>query len=278
MVGQLEKIILEFLEAENERCWQNYEKFLSENVQWTFFSTEGTRIVKGKKNYVETMKKIYEKVSSTFDIISILSDDELGIVMAELEMDNRRSVDVFELQNGLILREREYYDGVYWQDQLKQKHIFLIDIKIESKMLEAIKLIASFLSSNENWAIDGSASLALQGIDLKPNDIDVLTDENGAYEIQTLLSDYLETPVRHISNDKYDSHFGTVVINEIRVEIMGDLRVFREDRWSDPQNPRNCNIKVVNLEGIRVPVVSLESQISTGYLLERVRRNKDNLE
>lgn len=278
MAGQLEKIILEFLEAENERDWQNYEKFLSDNVQWTFFSIEGTRIVKGKENYVDTMKKIYENVTSTFDIISILSDDELGIVMAELKMDNRRSVDVFELQNGLILREREYYDGVYWYEQLNQKQILSIDIVLESKMLETVKLISSLLSSAENWAIDGSASLALQGIDLKPNDIDVLTDENGAYEIQTLLSDYLETPVRHISNDKYDSHFGTVVINEIRVEIMGDLRVFREDRWSDTQNPRNCKIKVVNLEGIRVPVVSLESQISTGYLLERVRRNKDNLE
>ena len=104
MAGQLEKIILEFLEAENERDWQNYEKFLSDNVQWTFFSIEGTRIVKGKENYVDTMKKIYENVTSTFDIISILSDDELGIVMAELKMDNRRSVDVFELQNGLILR------------------------------------------------------------------------------------------------------------------------------------------------------------------------------
>jgi len=278
MAGQLEKIILEFLEAENERDWQNYEKFLSDNVQWTFFSIEGTRIVKGKENYVDTMKKIYENVTSTFDIISILSDDELGIVMAELKMDNRRSVDVFELQNGLILREREYYDGVYWYEQLNQKQILSMDIVLESKMLETVKLISSLLSSAENWAIDGSASLALQGIDLKPNDIDVLTDENGAYEIQTLLSDYLETPVRHISNDKYDSHFGTVVINEIRVEIMGDLRVFREDRWSDTQNPRNCKIKVVNLEGIRVPVVSLESQISTGYLLERVRRNKDNLE
>lgn len=266
------------MHACDERDWQNYEKFLSDNVQWTFFSIEGTRIVKGKENYVDTMKKIYENVTSTFDIISILSDDELGIVMAELKMDNRRSVDVFELQNGLILREREYYDGVYWYEQLNQKQILSMDIVLESKMLETVKLISSLLSSAENWAIDGSASLALQGIDLKPNDIDVLTDENGAYEIQTLLSDYLETPVRHISNDKYDSHFGTVVINEIRVEIMGDLRVFREDRWSDTQNPRNCKIKVVNLEGIRVPVVSLESQISTGYLLERVRRNKDNLE
>ncbi len=33
--------------------------------------------------------------------------------MAELEMEGRRALDVFEFRNGLIYSEREYYDDNY---------------------------------------------------------------------------------------------------------------------------------------------------------------------
>lgn len=275
---EIVKRILEFLHAENQRDWLNYEKFLSHNVQWTFFSIEGTRVVNGRENYVNTMKRIYENLDSTFNIISLLSNDELGIVMAELEMDNRRSVDVFELRDGLILREREYYDGVYWYNQLMQKQSVSMTIELEEKFLETIKKITYLLSAVENWAIDGSASLALQGIDLKPHDIDILTDGKNAYKIQTILSEFMEKPVRHTSNGKYDSHFGLAIINGINVEIMGDLRVFRNGHWSGLQNPTDCKVKVINLQGAQVPVVSLDSQVSTGYLQERIRKKFNDLD
>ncbi len=37
-------------------------------------------------------------------------DEESQVAIAELEMKERRSVDVFEFKNGLIYREREYFD------------------------------------------------------------------------------------------------------------------------------------------------------------------------
>jgi hypothetical protein len=40
-------------------------------------------------------------------------------VIAELELLSRRSVDVFEFENGLIMREREYYDHIVWKDSKK---------------------------------------------------------------------------------------------------------------------------------------------------------------
>jgi hypothetical protein len=58
-----EGILAKFFEAENRRDWKEYEKYLSDGVEWTFFTPEGRRIVKGKKDYLETMKRIYEKTT-----------------------------------------------------------------------------------------------------------------------------------------------------------------------------------------------------------------------
>ncbi len=38
----------------------------------------------------------------------MVSDLERGVVIAELEMLSRRSIDVFEFECGLIRKEREY--------------------------------------------------------------------------------------------------------------------------------------------------------------------------
>lgn len=272
MSGKLEKIIYEFFQSENQRDWENYERFLSDEVQWIIFSTEGNRIVKGKQDYLKTIQRIYENLSSTFQILTILSNEELGIVMAELEMEDRRSVDVFEIKDGLIIREREYYDSAYWHKQTMHKKMVSIAIELDDGFSKAIQKLTYLLSSVENWAIDGSASLALQGIDLKPHDIDILTDEKTAYEIQSILGEFMQKPVNRSSNGKYDSHFGFAIINGIKVEIMGDLNVFRNGHWSGIQNPSNCKIKFINFDGINVPVVSLEHQVFSGYFDERVRR------
>jgi hypothetical protein len=44
----------------------------------------------------------------------MVSDIERATLIAELELLSRRSVDVFEFENGLIRREREYYDDTFW--------------------------------------------------------------------------------------------------------------------------------------------------------------------
>lgn len=45
------------------------------------------------------------------------------------------------------------------------------------------------------WALTGSASFALQGLPLMPHDIDVQTDDRGAYAIERLFSEYVARPV-----------------------------------------------------------------------------------
>jgi hypothetical protein len=202
-----------------------------------------------------------------------MTSNEKGMVIAELEMDSRRSVDIFEFQNGLIFREREYYDDTYWLDQFGQEYNVTIPVNLDQKIKDVIKDICNRLINVKKWAINGSTSLVLQGIDLKPNDIDILTDRNHAYEIQEKLNDFVVEPVSYSSNGRYKSHHGVLSVRGVKVEIMGNLQVFRNGEWSPPQNPGTVKIKRLRFLGMEIPVVSVESQLESGYVLEKIKRN-----
>jgi hypothetical protein len=272
-MNEEESILAKFFEAENRRDWAEYTKFLSDEIEWTFFTPKGRRIVKGKENYVKTMRRIYENNNSRFTVISMASSGN-DIVIAELEMGTRRSVDIFEFYNGLIYREREYYDDVYWLEQFGQESNVMFPVSIDQKIKDTIRDICERISNIKNWAIDGSSSLVLQGIDLMPNDIDILTDKDGAYEIQETLTDFVVKPVSHSSNGRYESYYGVLSRGGIKVEVIGDLRVFRNGQWSSLQNPKTVKIKRIKYLGMEIPVVSVESQLESGYLLERIMRGK----
>ncbi len=55
----------------------------------------------------------------------------------------------------------------------------------------ALKLVCARLGGlGIRWALVGSSGLALRGVDVEPHDIDILTDEGGAYGIDRLLSEF----------------------------------------------------------------------------------------
>ena len=64
----------------------------------------------GKVDCVTTMIRAYRDVPEKFKVLNMVSDPERGVVIPDLEPLSRRYVDVLEFENGLIRREREYYD------------------------------------------------------------------------------------------------------------------------------------------------------------------------
>jgi D-hexose-6-phosphate mutarotase len=80
----------------------------------------------------------------------------------------------------------------------------------------------SSLSRYLKWA--GSLSLALQGIDVEPHDIDLLTDRQGAYRINAMLKKYEKKRVGYSETEKLSSYFGVFEIQGVKVEVMGDYR------------------------------------------------------
>ena len=138
---------------------------------------------------------------------------------------------------------------------------------IKPAYLEVLHRICNRLSRSEvNWMVVGTTSLALQGMAIEePEDIDIQTDRVGAYEIERLCSEWVTRKVTFSSTNRIRSHFGDLLIDGIKVELMGDLQHQREDgEWEDLPDQRYK--QVVKIEGTKVPIPPLEYEYE-GYLM-----------
>ena len=92
---------------------------------------------------------------------------------------------------------------------------------IPENTFQALKIISEKLNGKGiNWVLIGSTNHALQGVDVKPNDIDILTDKEGAYAIGEALKEYVIEEVHIKESETMKSHYGKFNINDVEVEIL----------------------------------------------------------
>ncbi|MBS3765430.1 hypothetical protein KGY71_02800 [Candidatus Bipolaricaulota bacterium] len=118
------------------------------------------------------------------------------------------------------------------------------------------KLYTRIKGKDINWVLTGSTSFCLQGVQVTPNDIDIQTDEDGAYEIADLFSDRVIKEVEFSSTGRIKSHFGALMIHGILVELMGAVQKFYDGEWEPPIDV-NTHKRTVELEGMEIPVLDL---------------------
>ena len=122
------------------------------------------------------------------------------------------------------------------------------------------------------WACTGSTSLALQGLPLTPNDIDLQTDRAGAYEIEHHLQAFVTRPVTFSSAETIRSHLGKLSIHGVKVEIIGDVEKRLPDgTWTPPPDLRQ-HIRWLEWETFQIPVLSLEYEAEAYRQLGRPHR------
>lgn len=110
-----------------------------------------------------------------------------------------------------------------------------------------------------NWAVTGSMSFALQGMPVSVGDIDIQTDAKGAYEIESRFRDYVVQGVRLSEAERMRSHYGALLIDGVRVEIMGDIQKRKPDQtiWEEPTR-LEAHKKIIEIDGYPIPVLALE--------------------
>lgn len=108
LAGSLEQ----FFAAENARDWQRYATFLHPEVVWTLVDGATERRIVGRDEYLAVIRRAYEGVSTTFRCVDMTIDESRSRVASLLINDTGdRSLDVFDLDNGLIRREWEFLLG-----------------------------------------------------------------------------------------------------------------------------------------------------------------------
>ncbi|MFQ6032212.1 MAG: nucleotidyltransferase domain-containing protein [Candidatus Zixiibacteriota bacterium] len=144
---------------------------------------------------------------------------------------------------------------------------------IDTKYLNVLRKICLRLNdSTINWVVTGSFSFALQGVPVGPNDIDIQTNREGAYEIEHLFSEFVSKKVKFSSTERIRSHFGELIIDGIKVEIMGDIQKRLEDgSWENPVNLQRYK-QVIEVEGMQIPLLSLEYEYQAYLKLGRIEK------
>jgi len=129
---------------------------------------------------------------------------------------------------------------------------------VKKSYLAALRTIHKRLCDvSVEWVVTGSLGMALQGMSIEVHDIDLQTDEIGAYEIERRLAEHIIQPVRYVASERIRSHFGRLEIEGVEVEIMEALQKWVDGKgWEQPVEVTKYR-RFVEVDGMSVPVLSL---------------------
>lgn len=119
------------------------------------------------------------------------------------------------------------------------------------------------------WVVTGSLGIALQGVPVAVHDMDIQTDERGAYEIERRLAEFVVQPVRYKESERIRSHLGALEIDGVKVELMGDVQKLLADGSWEESGSIERHRRWVELDEMRVGVLALEYEYEAYLRLGR---------
>jgi hypothetical protein len=141
--------------------------------------------------------------------------------------------------------------------------------------IQALKIILKELSDMDvPWCITGSLGLAVQGVDVSINDIDIQSTKRGVYEIQTRLEEFIIKSVTWKVSDKIRSYFGRCQIEGVIVELIGDIQKRGvHGTWIEPPDLTSL-ICTVEHGDLMLPVLDLEYEAQAYEYLGRFEKSR----
>jgi hypothetical protein len=119
------------------------------------------------------------------------------------------------------------------------------------------------------WMLLGSSSLMMQGADVEPHDIDILTDRQGARRIEAILKKYEVKPMIPGINGPFRANSFELRVKGVKVEVLHGLGERMNGRWV-PVPMRGA--RFVEARGMKIRMFTL------GHVLKvmmRSGRDKD---
>jgi hypothetical protein len=122
------------------------------------------------------------------------------------------------------------------------------------------------------WALTGSASLRLQGVDISVNDLELQTDAQTIYVLEQKLAEFMKVPVHVWESEHTLSHHGQAEINGLQVEFLGDMH-HRSPAgiWEPAVDIASVRVWVTWRE-LQVPVLSLKHEALAYEKMGRVQK------
>jgi hypothetical protein len=133
-------------------------------------------------------------------------------------------------------------------------------IQVPLHIAKALQVIATRLKGEDiRWVVITSCALALQGLDIQPEDIDILTDTTGHKKIDLILDEFKMTLPQKSSYESVISNFliegrPVEVISNFKVKSAKDNHCYLADRLIEYSH----NIELFDVE---IPCLTLSKSI-----------------
>ena len=144
---------------------------------------------------------------------------------------------------------------------------------IEKRYLDVLRQILELMEdSSLDWAVTGSLGMVLQGMNLPVHDLDIQTSEDGAYEFERRLAEFIVKPVLFKSSERMRSRLGKLAIDGIQVEVMGAIQKRLPNGSWEPAVQVADHRRWVEIEDMKIPVLDLEYEAASYQLMGREER------
>ncbi|MFH1173719.1 MAG: hypothetical protein V1725_01155 [archaeon] len=120
------------------------------------------------------------------------------------------------------------------------------------------------------WMVVASTNLALQDIPLQPNDVDVLTTQEGMTRIRERLQKYTIKPTRYTRTGSTGSYLDAYTIDDTSVEVMAHKEICIDSVWQE--RPFFPKTHYITYQGRALPLCPLEEELAA---YQRLGREKD---
>jgi hypothetical protein len=139
-----------------------------------------------------------------------------------------------------------------------------------------VYLARKLTSHKIRYVFVGSSSLALQGISILPNDVDIATDQRGLELIQKEFEEFVKSPIeKRLSkiNLKFGiksyANFLELEINKIKIEVISGLKIKNQKL-----NYSKKDIVYVTKNQAKIPCLSIQKIYSAYVLAENTEKIK----
>ncbi|NHJ04779.1 MAG: hypothetical protein EAX90_08145 [Candidatus Heimdallarchaeota archaeon] len=137
------------------------------------------------------------------------------------------------------------------------------------KNFEALKLFLKIISkTNVNWVLVGSSNLALQGVKIQANDIDIISTKDEVLKIQDLFKRYIHKEIKYSEAERYRSWFGSLELKGIKIELIGELEFKTlENNWTKSKSLERKEF--IEYESYQVPILPIEYEKEFYIIMKR---------
>lgn len=138
---------------------------------------------------------------------------------------------------------------------------------MSDKIYQTLKILSDKLC-NTDYVLIGSANLCVQGLNLEPFDIDILTTQEDIIKIDRILQEYRTKEIYFDNRNSWNCFISYYQIGDIQIEVLANLD---NDRQSIETTQKKIVIKFNDLV---LPCISLVGELETYKKMNRLDKIK----